>query len=450
MKDGLGDVQSVLVLGGTSDIGLAIARRLAGPRQAAVVLAGRDRAALEAVAEGLRDGGGAGAPRQVATLDFDALETAGHDEVLLEASRLVGDLDVVVVAFGLLGDQEADEAGGDGAVRMASVNYVGAMSVGLAAARRLRSQGHGTIVMLSSVAGERVRKANFIYGSSKAGMDGFAQGLGRCPAGVGCQGADRTARFRRHQDDSRHEAAAAVDHAGSGCRRHRPGPPAGPGDRLGARPVALGDAGHPPPAPADLPAAQDLTGAESTDEPQRPRERQGVAAFDFDGTMIRGDSFMPFLVQAVGPRKFGQIVIRSSASTAQAYRLGRRDASKAVLVRRLLAGYPADRLAELGQRYSVLLAQRVRPFMNERVAWHQGQGHRLVIVSASLEVYLRPTGRALGFDQVIATQLEVDADGLLTGRLRGANVRGAEKSSPAAELAGPGLGWRAVPALGLR
>lgn len=172
-----------------------------------------------------------------------------------------------------------------------------------------------------------------------------------------------------------------------------------------------------------------MTGVEPTGEPERRPDRQGVAAFDFDGTMIRGDSFMPFLVQAVGPRKFGQIVIRSSASTAQAYRLGRRDASKAVLVRRLLAGYSADRLAELGQRYSRVLAQRVRPNMAERVAWHQQLGHRLVIVSASLEVYLAPTGRALGFDQVIATQLEVGADGLLTGRFRGANVRGPEKST---------------------
>jgi phosphatidylglycerophosphatase C len=170
-------------------------------------------------------------------------------------------------------------------------------------------------------------------------------------------------------------------------------------------------------------------------------EPQGVAAFDFDGTMIRGDSFMPFLVRAVGPGKFGQIVIRSSASTAQAYRLGRRDASKAVLVRRLLRGYPADRLDDLGRRYAVLLAQRIRPQMAERVAWHQQRGHRLVIVSASLDVYLAPTGKALGFDQVLATELEVGSDGRLTGRLLGPNVRGVEKSARlrewlAQELAG--------------
>jgi phosphatidylglycerophosphatase C len=164
-----------------------------------------------------------------------------------------------------------------------------------------------------------------------------------------------------------------------------------------------------------------------------------VAAFDFDGTMIRGDSFMPFLVRAVGPGKFGQIVIRSSASTAQAYRLGRRDASKAVLVRRLLRGYPADRLDDLGRRYAVLLAQRIRPQMAERVAWHQQRGHRLVIVSASLDVYLAPTGKALGFDQVLATELEVGSDGRLTGRLLGPNVRGVEKSARLREWLGQEL-----------
>jgi decaprenylphospho-beta-D-erythro-pentofuranosid-2-ulose 2-reductase len=183
VKDALGDVQSVLLLGGTSDIGLAIASALVRPRRASVVLAGRNLDALESAARRLLKEGAGG----VSTLHFDADDTAGHEAVVDKAAGILGELDVVVVAFGLLGDQAADEAGGDQAVQVARTNYVGAVSVGLTAARRLREQGHGTLVVLSSVAGERVRRNNFIYGSSKAGVDGFAQGLGYALAGSGAR-----------------------------------------------------------------------------------------------------------------------------------------------------------------------------------------------------------------------------------------------------------------------
>src|SRR6185295_13877080 len=97
----------------------------------------------------------------------------------------VGDLDVVVMAFGVLGEQSAFEADPVAAAEAVTINYTGSVSVGLAVAAQLRKQGHGRLVVLSSVAGERVRKANFVYGSSKAGLDGFAQGLGDALAGTG-------------------------------------------------------------------------------------------------------------------------------------------------------------------------------------------------------------------------------------------------------------------------
>jgi decaprenylphospho-beta-D-erythro-pentofuranosid-2-ulose 2-reductase len=181
VKDALGNVQSILILGGASDLGLAIARRLALPRHAEVVLAGRHPDALDAAAGSLRDAGAG----PVTTMAFDADDTGSHDAFVDEMTRRVGDLDVVVVAFGLLGDQAVDEAGGDGAVRLAHTNYTGALSIGLAVARRLKQQGHGTLVVLSSVAGERARRSNFIYGSSKAGIDAFAQGLSHALAGTG-------------------------------------------------------------------------------------------------------------------------------------------------------------------------------------------------------------------------------------------------------------------------
>jgi decaprenylphospho-beta-D-erythro-pentofuranosid-2-ulose 2-reductase len=181
MKDALGAVQTVLVLGGTSEIGLAAARQLSAPRSATVVLAGRDLAALEAAAAGLR-AGGAG---RVECVAFDAEDTDSHEGLVKEVVNRVGDLDAIILAFGLLGDQAGDEEGGEGALRVARTNYVGALSVGLPLARQLRRQGHGTLIVLSSMAGERARRSNFIYGSSKAGLDAFAQGLGDALAGSG-------------------------------------------------------------------------------------------------------------------------------------------------------------------------------------------------------------------------------------------------------------------------
>lgn len=155
----------------------------------------------------------------------------------------------------------------------------------------------------------------------------------------------------------------------------------------------------------------------------------GVAAFDFDGTLIPRDSFVPFLMQFTGRSSFGRGLIASGPSMVRAYGVKRdRDASKAALVGRLLRGYPFESLKVAGEAFAAHLARRMRVAMVNRIDWHRDQGHRLVIVSASLGVYLEPLGRQLGFDGVLSTQLEVGEDGLLTGRLKGANVRGQEKA----------------------
>jgi decaprenylphospho-beta-D-erythro-pentofuranosid-2-ulose 2-reductase len=98
--------------------------------------------------------------------------------VLDDAFARFGDIDLVLIAFGVLGDQVDFDADPALAAEAVQVNYVGAVSSGLAAANAIRRQGHGTIVVLSSVAGVRPRKSNFVYGSSKSGLDAFAQGLG--------------------------------------------------------------------------------------------------------------------------------------------------------------------------------------------------------------------------------------------------------------------------------
>jgi decaprenylphospho-beta-D-erythro-pentofuranosid-2-ulose 2-reductase len=181
MKDALGSVQSVLVLGGGSDIALATLRELVQRRTRTVVLAARDPESLQATAEELR---GAGATR-VETVAFDARATASHEAFVADVFERIGDIDLALLAFGVLGDQEDAEHDGRVAVDIAEVNYVGSVSVAVPIAQRMRAQGHGTIVALSSVAGERARRSNFVYGSSKAGMDAFFQGLGDSLVGTG-------------------------------------------------------------------------------------------------------------------------------------------------------------------------------------------------------------------------------------------------------------------------
>lgn len=181
MQDALGGVQSVLVLGGGSEIALATLRRLVAGRTRTVVLAARDPEALAGTADELRSLGAT----TVETVAFDAADTASHDKLVHDVFDRFGDIDLVLVAFGLLGDQEEAERDARAAAEVASVNYVGVVSVTMPIAARLRAQGHGAVVALSSVAGERVRQSNFVYGSSKAGMDGFFQGLGDSLAGTG-------------------------------------------------------------------------------------------------------------------------------------------------------------------------------------------------------------------------------------------------------------------------
>ena len=181
MKDALGAVQSVLVLGGSSDIAQATVTRLAGGRAKTIVLAGRDPAALTQPAAALERAGAT----TVDTVAFDALDFASHAGFIETVFNKFDGFDAVLLAFGLLGDQDQDAADAAAAVNVVQSNYTGAVSVLLPLAKKMRAQGRGTIVVLSSVAGERARAANFIYGSSKAGLDAFCQGLGDSLAGSG-------------------------------------------------------------------------------------------------------------------------------------------------------------------------------------------------------------------------------------------------------------------------
>lgn len=181
MKDAFGSVQSVLVLGGASEIALTTVRKLAASRARTVVLAGRDVPRMQAAAQSLRDAGA----QQVDVMPFDALRSDEHQRFVDEVWARHGDIDLVLLAFGVLGDQERDETDATSALTVIDVNFRGAVSVGIPLAQKLRAQGHGTIVVLSSVAGERVRRANFVYGASKAALDAFYQGLADSLVGTG-------------------------------------------------------------------------------------------------------------------------------------------------------------------------------------------------------------------------------------------------------------------------
>jgi decaprenylphospho-beta-D-erythro-pentofuranosid-2-ulose 2-reductase len=171
--DAVGNPQAILLLGGTSEIGLAICERYLQNAHARIVLAampsdpGRDAAVAQMQAAGARS---------VELIDFEATEPDTHPK-MIEAAFANGDVDVAIVAFGILGDAEELWQNQHKAVLAAEINYTAAVSVGVLLGERMRAQGFGQIIAMSSAAGERVRRSNFVYGSTKAGLDGFYLGL---------------------------------------------------------------------------------------------------------------------------------------------------------------------------------------------------------------------------------------------------------------------------------
>lgn len=172
----------MLVLGGRSEIGLAVARKLVDGG-GKVVLAARRSGDLDEEEASLRRAGAT----DVARVEFDADDTARHREVLDAVVADHGPLETVVVAFGLLGDQSRAERDAAHAMAVIHTDYVAHVGVLTELANLLREQGHGRLVVFSSVAGVRVRRANYVYGSAKAGLDGFASGLADALHGSGVQ-----------------------------------------------------------------------------------------------------------------------------------------------------------------------------------------------------------------------------------------------------------------------
>jgi phosphatidylglycerophosphatase C len=155
-----------------------------------------------------------------------------------------------------------------------------------------------------------------------------------------------------------------------------------------------------------------------------------VAAFDFDGTLTHGGSVWQFLVALRGRRPVVAAAVALFGPLVGAALFGGRhaDDAKEALFRRTLSGLPVSDAATKAAAFGLdHYRRRARADVRRRLEWHRARGHRLVIVSASLEIYLIPVGHQLGVDTVIATRLAVDGDGRLTGGYDGANCRGAEK-----------------------
>ncbi len=175
MLNAVGQAQHILLLGGTSEIGLAIVEDFVarGGAPTVTLCARRDSPRIDGAIEQVQRAGAG----HVRLIDFDATDFADHPAVI-DAAFADGDVDVAVIAFGTLGDQEQLWQDQAAAVASAQMNFTAPMSVAVLVGQEMKRQGHGTIIGLSSVAGMKVRRSNFVYGASKAGIDGFYLQLG--------------------------------------------------------------------------------------------------------------------------------------------------------------------------------------------------------------------------------------------------------------------------------
>lgn len=169
----------VVIFGGRSEIGAELAIRLA--TAATVVLAARGADRLDEQVAAVRAAGA----RDVRTAEFDADDLVSHGPLVDRLIAEFGRIDTAVLAFGILGDQARAESDAAHAVAIVHTDYVAQVSLLTVLAAAMRAAGRGTLVVFSSVAGIRVRRANYVYGSAKAGLDGFANGLADALHGSG-------------------------------------------------------------------------------------------------------------------------------------------------------------------------------------------------------------------------------------------------------------------------
>lgn len=163
-----------------------------------------------------------------------------------------------------------------------------------------------------------------------------------------------------------------------------------------------------------------------------------VAAFDFDGTLTRGDSLLPFLRFSTGTCKFSGYLLQMTPVLSQyLFGMTSNQVAKEAVLCRFFSGVDKSRITELGALFARQKISRfLRPESIARLHWHQQQGHYCVLISASLDVYLHPWGKEMGFDAIICSHLEYDSEHFITGKLVGGNCFGLEKVKRLRELVG--------------
>ncbi|MEO1374327.1 MAG: HAD-IB family hydrolase [Cyanobacteria bacterium J06635_10] len=164
---------------------------------------------------------------------------------------------------------------------------------------------------------------------------------------------------------------------------------------------------------------------------------KAIAVFDFDNTLTKRDSLLPFLRITLGrSRFFWGMLLMSSVLTAYALKLIPNWRAKEAVLTHFLSGIKTEKLNRLAENFAVKeIPKLLRSEAVQRLRYHQEQGHYIILVSASLEAYLVPWANIIGIDQVIGTKLESQS-GVLSGRIQGNNCYGKEKVERLTEVLG--------------
>jgi decaprenylphospho-beta-D-erythro-pentofuranosid-2-ulose 2-reductase len=182
MENAFGQPQTVVVLGGSSDIAREVTKKLCAARARTVVLAGRNESLLK---EAAQEAASAGATT-THLVTFDAQDVTSAESTVAQSFAAIGaPVDLAIIAVGLLGDQLLDENDPVAAARMSIVNYAWPVTALAALRQRMVAQGSGRIVVISSVAGIRVRRGSYLYSGAKAGLDRLCEGLADSLIGTG-------------------------------------------------------------------------------------------------------------------------------------------------------------------------------------------------------------------------------------------------------------------------